>query len=215
MINFKIDNKQFNLPEKWSEITLKEYVKIYSIINKNQFKDEEINADNFEDLKKHRAKERALHNLKVNRLIFKEMTNLDDDIINRTNQDDIIQSLSIMGNFLNSKIEKSKRECFVYKNKTYWFPVLNMEKSSFGDFIEAAQLDMLAEKYDAGKFEVVAEQMAILCREENEIYDEVKVEKKKKLFNNLTMDIVWDFVFFLTEQTNSWKTNFQTYLKKA
>ena len=88
-----------------------------------------------------------------------------------------------------------------------------MTESTFGDFIETAQLDMLTEKNKAGKFGVIAEQMAILCREVGEVYNEQKVLKKSKLFKGLTMDVVWNFVFFLTKQTNIYKKNSRTYLK--
>ena len=125
-------------------------------------------------------------------------------------------TLTLMTNFLNGNVEEmaidegSKRS-FEYNKKTYFYPVAEMRTSTFGDFIEAAQLDMLAEKDEAGKFGVIAEQMAILCRERGEDYDEQKVIKKTKLFENLTMNEVWGFVFFLNKQISTYKKNIQTF----
>lgn len=213
MINLQIENRKFRLPEKWSEITLKEYIKIYQLIKQNEIKAKEIDVNTFDEFKKSPTSFESFENVKLNKLIFKEMSGLDDSIIDRTNEKDILEALRLMGQFLNSKIENTKRESFYYKDKHYWFPEIDMKKSTFGDYIEAAQLDMLNDKLEGGRFEAVAEQMAILCKEEGEVYDEIKIEKKKKIFMNLTMDVVWDFVFFLTKQINHYKTNIQTYLK--
>jgi hypothetical protein len=58
---------------------------------------------------------------------------------------------------------------------------------------------------------VIAEQMAILCREQNELFDEQLVMKKTKMFENLTMEKVWGFIFFLNKQINTYKKNIQTF----
>ena len=88
-----------------------------------------------------------------------------------------------------------------------------MKTSTFGDYIEASQLDLLAEKNKAGRFGVIAEQMAVLCRQRGEVYDEQLVAKKTKMFGELKMDVVWDFLFFLTKQMNILEKHSQTYLK--
>jgi hypothetical protein len=42
--------------------------------------------------------------------------------------------------------------------------------------------------------------MAILCRKIDEKYDDDIIPKKTEKFKNLSMDIIWEFGFFLTLQ---------------
>ena len=52
-----------------------------------------------------------------------------------------------------------------------------------------------------GHYDVLPEQMAILCRRLGEEYDEDEVAKKTEKFKNLKMDIIMEFSFFLTKQS--------------
>tara|TARA_R100001443_G_scaffold111411_1_gene124173 strand:+ start:3794 stop:4495 length:702 start_codon:yes stop_codon:yes gene_type:complete len=219
MINLKIGEHTCNIPEQWNEITLNDYKKIYGHINKNQFKEpEEPPRDQHEiDMLEN---EKRLHSIKLNRKIFSELTGLNEEIINKTHVVEMSNTLSLMSKFLNNDADKVYKETdgkygFKHKDKMYYFPELKMKSSTFGDFIETAQLEMFIKQNDAGKMSVIAEQMAILCREENEEYDEKLVAKKTKLFGNLTMDIVWNFVFFLKKQMNIWRKHIQTFSKTA
>lgn len=219
MINLKIGDKKCKIPNAWDQITLGKYEKIYQIIKDNEFKEPEQENEFMSDEEyKIVEDERALNNVKINQLVFQELTGIDKQTINRCDNKDMQSALLTMSNFLNSDVTKSEyidgeKKSFTYKNKKYFFPVAKMQTSTFGDFIETAQLNMLADKAKAGRFSVIGEQMAILCREDGEEYDEQKVIKKTKLFKNLTMDVVWDFVFFLTTQTNIYKKNTRTFLK--
>ncbi len=219
MINLLVGKTKTNVPNSWNEITLEKYSKIYEIIKENEFQ-EPTHEDGFKTDQELKVIEsqRNLNNLKVNKLVFQELTGLKNEIVNKANADKMSNVLLTMANFLNSNITENEtidgeQKSFKFKNKEYFFPKSKMTESTFGDFIETAQLDMLTEKNKAGKFGVIAEQMAILCREVGEVYDEQKVMKKSKLFKGLTMDVVWNFVFFLTKQTNIYKKNSQTFLK--
>ena len=217
MINLVVGEIECKIPSKWDEITLKEYSKIYSIIKNNEFiepnEDQQLTKDF--DLKELNAS-RNLHNIKVNRKVFSEFTGIDEATINLVDGNEMSETLTLMTNFLNQDVEEMAVEdgvknSFKYKDKQYFFPIAEMKNSTFGDFIEAAQLDMLAEKHESGKFGVIAEQMAILCREQNEVYDEQLVMKKTKMFENLTMEKVWGFIFFLNKQISTYKKNIQTF----
>lgn len=218
MINLKVGEHNCRIPEKWNEIKLKDYATIYSTIVQNTFKEPEdapIEEKQIEILNK----ERQLHNIRTNRKVFAQLTGLDEETINKTDVKQMNETITLMTNFLNKSVgdyeEHGKAFSFNYKNKVYVFPFINMESNTFGDYIETAQLEMVADKQDAQKMSVVAEQMSILCREKGEVYDEQLIEKKKKLFQNLTMDIVWKFVFFLSKQINICNKDFRTYLKTA
>jgi hypothetical protein len=217
MINLVVGEIECKIPSQWSEITLKEYSKIYSIIKNNEFiepnEDQQLTKDF--DLNELNAS-RNLHNIKVNRKVFSEFTGIDEATINLVDGNEMSETLTLMTNFLNQDVEEMAVEdgvknSFKYKDKQYFFPIAEMKNSTFGDFIEAAQLDMLAEKHESGKFGVIAEQMAILCREQNELFDEQLVMKKTKMFENLTMEKVWGFIFFLNKQINTYKKNIQTF----
>ena len=221
MINLKVGYIDCKIPNAWNEISLADYSKLYAIIKENEFV--EPNVDNeFPSDEETNAidSERALHNVKTNRKVFAEMTGIDEQTINRVDGNEMAETLLLMTNFLNSdvdriEVEENTNHSFKFNNKKYFFPIAEMKDSTFGDFIEAAQLDMLAQQNKAGKFGVIAEQMAILCREVGEEYDEKIVMKKTKLFQGLTMNVVWNFVFFLNRQISLFKKNIPTSLKMA
>ena len=87
-----------------------------------------------------------------------------------------------------------------------------MKRNTFGDYIEATQLDATIEMMKHGKFDVLPEQMAILCRKATEEFDDDAIPAKADKFKKLTMDIVWEFSFFLTMQSVKLTRTFQTYL---
>jgi len=218
MINLKVGKHNVKLPECWSEITLKEYSKIYSSIKTNQFiepteedapltKEEQTTLDN----------QRLLHNVKLNRKVFSEFSGISEEVLNNTNSKQVEKVLELMNKFLNQSVDSiSKNEVnnkFKLKGKTYYYPQMYMQNSTFGDFIETAQLDILAEQQKTSRFDHIAEQMAILCREKDEVYNEELVKKKKRLFGELSMETVWGFVFFLTKQINTYTPHIRMYSK--
>ena len=219
MINLSVGEHKCKIPQGWNEINLKDYSKIYEIIQQNVFV-EPTDVDKFKtDLEISALNsERSLHNIKLNRKVFSQFTGIDKQTINQVDGNEMAETLMLMSNFLNSEIQKKAIEpelekSFSLKGKQYFFPIAEMKTSTFGDYIEASQLDLLAEKNKAGRFGVIAEQMAVLCRQRGEVYDEQLVAKKTKMFGELKMDVVWDFLFFLTKQMNILEKHSQTYLK--
>ena len=80
-----------------------------------------------------------------------------------------------------------------------------MKDIAFGEFIETSSLDKTAKLMKNGKFDVIAEQMARLCKradEVNDYLDEDIIKARAEQFEDLPMDIVWEFCFFLFNQTN-------------
>ena len=206
MINLKVGENNCRIPEKWTEVKLKDYEKLYALMVQNEFKEPEEKPTT-EDAIDILEKERALHNVRINRKVFAELTGLSEEIINQTDVKQMNETITLMTNFLNKSSGQYEQNdnafSFKHKGKTYFFPLINMESNTFGDYIETAQLEMIAQKQDAKKMSVVAEQMAILCREKGEVYNEQLVQKKTKMFRELNMDVVWKFIFFF-EQTNKY-----------
>jgi len=94
---------------------------------------------------------------------------------------------------------------FEFRGETYYLPdsrmILGNEKP-FADvtaleFAEVADLEINSRELTAGKYEVAANIVAILCRPEGEVYDEEKALIRAEKFKDLPMDIVWE-VFFYT-----------------
>jgi hypothetical protein len=220
MINLKVGKQDVKLPEKWSEISLKEYAKIYSTIVANKFVEPtEDNAPQTEQEITTLDNQRLLHNVKLNRKVFSEFSGIEESVLNKTDSKQVEKVLEYMNNLLNQSAnvigDGVLNNNFKLKGKTYYYPQMYMQNSSFGDFIETAQLDILAEQQKTSKFDHIAEQMAILCREQNEEYNEDLVKKKTRLFADLNMETVWEFVFFLTKQINTYKKHIQMYSKVA
>lgn len=219
MIELKVGEHDCKIPQSWSEMKLGEWNAIYEIMKQNEFVSPYDNdAVLTDDEKKLVDRQRDLHNIVVNRKVFSKMTGIDEKTIDRVDAKQMSETLNTMTNFLNSEVERKTinadhKHSFTFKGIKYYFPIAEMRESTFGDFIEAAQLDLLSEKNKIGRFGVIAEQMAILCREQNEEYDENKVAKKTRLFKDLTMDVVWDFIFFLNQQISIYKTNTQMFSK--
>ena len=215
MIELQIGENKCSIPNEWNEIDLNTYKDLVRIIYENDFK--EPNDELREQDKEVVDVERQMSNIKLNRKILSYLTKIDESVINKCNILEMNNALKLMTEFLNTQAETKYNNKvkfkFDFKGKTYYFPEMKMHGSTFGDYIESAQLEVLAKKSEGGRMSVVAEQMAVLCREENEKYNEEKVLKKTKIFGKLKMDIVWDFLFFLTKQINTYRKNILTSLK--
>ena len=84
-----------------------------------------------------------------------------------------------------------------------------MEKQTFGQYVEAEQLEINNAKLDKGRIEVMPEQVAILCKKEGEKYiNDDEVDKRAIMFKELDMATVWDVAFFLTRHESLLMTSF-------
>jgi hypothetical protein len=89
-----------------------------------------------------------------------------------------------------------------------------LRTATFGDYIESQQLEMNTKYLENGRFDILPEQMAILCKQVDEEVDLDNIDKKAKKFRKLTMDIVWEFSFFLNKKTISSLGLIKTFLEK-
>tara|TARA_R100001163_G_C5048962_1_gene185930 strand:- start:314 stop:1030 length:717 start_codon:yes stop_codon:yes gene_type:complete len=224
MIYIKIGNdKQVELPNKWSELTIESYAKIISLVRHYEI---HRDIDNDGELTEAQIKKQILNNLKCSREIFAYLTKLTNDEVDKINENQMNTIINTMTELLNSNESLKKNwqqkfdanlfnESFDFKGKTYYFPKVNMQDTTFGDYIETQQLQVAKADIDEGRFGVMAEQMAIMCKQKDVENTDNLIRKKTKLFEKLPMDIVWNFVFFLTMQTNTYTKNLETYLKTA
>ena len=196
MLNIEINNKEYNIPNKWEEMTVDYYCGLYHIIKKYQVTEEEENSEN--DLSKYHA----MQENKMYKELFIYMTGISEEImlnVPMTNVTAVIECL----NEIMEEYKPKGIDYFEFEGDIYYFPMDFLRTGTFGDYIESQQLEMNTQYLKNGRFDILPEQMAILCKQVDEEVDLDNIEEKTKKFRKLTMDIVWEFSFFLNKRTIS------------
>ena len=219
MINITVgENQKFELPNKWNEITIEQYAKMISLIKHYKLHEDETETS------KVNKEQKALDNLRCSQEIFAYLTGMKQSEVARIDFSQMQTLIAEMSTLLQSQdvlkkdIENGtveQTDHFVLKGIKYYFPKMNLEETTFGDYIETQQLNVANAESEAGRFGVMAEQMAILCKEKGVENTPELIKKKTRLFSKLGMDIVWQFIFFLMVQTNTSTKNLALYSKMA
>jgi len=206
MIEIKIEDKSYEIPTEWKDITLRYWCGLYEIINKYSKKDEEGNIIEEEH--------KEVELLKMNRDIFMYLTGLNQSQMNRLDVESVNSTVATFSSLL-SQYEPKGIEKFEFDGDEYLFPKEFLRRNTFGDYIESTHLDSTIEIMKNGRFDVLPEQMAILCRKAGEEYDDDAIPEKTEKFKELSMDYVWEFSFFLTMQSVRLTRTFQMFLGKT
>jgi hypothetical protein len=217
------EKKEVEIPTEWKDMTLNYWCGMTSIIKshfdkatlrKNAINEKQEEIDHTKEYLQFAENQlEDFQNIQLNRDLFAYMTGLDKDSMNLIDIESVNKVISV----LDSLVEEYKPKginSFECKGETYFFPSEFLKQNTYGDYIEATQLDMYIETMKHGKFDVLPEQMAILCRKLGEEYDDEKIEEKTKMFRDLKMDIVWEFGFFLTQQNIKLAKLSSTFLEK-
>jgi len=225
-INIKSQNVERDvvIPVEWKDITVKYWGELSTIIKKHYSSANEQVENNKKDthellnnpLMADLIKDNPLNDsqvLKMNADIFSYITGLTKEETSLVDVSQITQVISLI-NKLTEEYKPKGLSSFEFEGQTYYFPSEFFRKSTYGDFIESTQLDMYIKDMENGRFDVLPEQMAILCRRLDEEYDEEAIPDKSEKFRGLTMDIIWEFSFFLTQQTERLVKLTPTYLGK-
>ena len=194
MLNIEINNKEYNIPNKWEEMTVDYYCGLYHIIKKYQVTEEEENSEN--DLSKYHA----MQENKMYKELFIYMTGISEEImlnVPMTNVTAVIECL----NEIMEEYKPKGIDYFEFEGDIYYFPMDFLRTGTFGDYIESQQLEMNTQYLKNGRFDILPEQMAILCKKVDEEIDFENLDEKTDKFKKLTMDIVWEFSFFLNKRT--------------
>ena len=212
-INIKSQNvdRDVVIPIEWKDITVKYWGELSSIIKKHysdaKQQDEKEESQKHELLKKdvlsdivNNVELTDSQTLKMNSDIFSYITGLSKEETSSVDVASINKVLELI-NKLTEEYKPKGTRSFEFEGETYYFPLEYLRKSTYGDFIESTQLDMYIKDMENGRFDVLPQQMAILCRRLGEEYDDDAIEAKSEKFKSLTMDIIWEFSFFLTLQT--------------
>jgi len=206
MVEIKIQDETYNIPTEWKDITLNWWCGLYTIINKYNKKDEEGNVIE--------AEHTEVELLKMNRDIFIYLTGINEKMMSQLDTDSVTAAVSTVGQLLEEYKPKGI-DRFEFEGETYLFPKEFLKRNTFGDYIESTHLESTIKIMKHGRFDVLPEQMAILCRKGGEEYDDDEIPSKTDKFKELTMDIVWEFSFFLTMQSVKLTRTFQMFLGKT
>jgi hypothetical protein len=197
----------FDIPTDWEDITLEHWSKLSTIIKKHQ-KNSDLRKEShkdkykdFDDVEKILEDVEFFDNIALNKDIFCFLSGLSKDDMKRVDMKQVNKVIDTIG-ALTEDYKPKGLKSFELDGETYYFPSEALRKNTYGDFIESTQLDMTIEHMENGRFDVLPEQMAILCRRIDEEYDDEAIPEKTKKFKKLTMDIVYEFAFFLTIQSN-------------
>ena len=213
MVEIQIENKKYDIPTDWSEITLEYWCGFYSIINKYTKKDEDKEkkgeVSEFDE-----SKLQDFEILKMNVEMFQYMTGISDVMLDTLDVNSMAEAITKVNELL-QEYEPKNVDSFEFEEETYYFPKEFLKRNTFGDYIESSQLDMYTDIMKNGRFDVLPEQMAILCRTATEKYDEDAIDAKAEKFKQLKMDTIWEFAFFLTLQSVKLTRTFRMFLGKT
>ena len=210
-------NKSFEIPEAWHELTLKDYISFVDAVSELQKK-----------LKEDEKEESGLYEIiilyrKEFNDIFQAFTKCEGAIIEKIKAKDLNTLYLYMLEFMKEPKEK-RIESFKFKRRKYYLPKskynyfgneMPMAEATFGEVVEAMQVQELDKAFNENNFKALPYQIAILCKPKDEEYDDQKVRERAKLFEDLTMDIVWQINFFLLTQKISLINNFPQFLKET
>lgn len=214
----------FQVPTEWEEITLRHWGELAYIIKKHQDTSKlkensldsrfEVEGLELGEMDKISATVAFYNEMHLNRDIFCYLSGLDREDMKYVDMEQVTMVINTIG-ILTEEYKPKGIKSFEFEGETYYFPSEFLRKNTYGDFIEATQLDMYIDSMKNGKYDVLPEQMAILCRKADEEYDEDKIEEKAEKFKELTMDIVFEFAFFLTQRTGKLVKHSSMYLEKS
>ena len=206
MVEIKIQDETYNIPTEWKDITLNWWCGLYTIINKYNKRDEEGNVIE----KEHSEVEL----LRMNRDIFIYLTGINEKMMAQLDVESVNSAVETVAQLLQD-YKPQGIDRFEFEEETYFFPKEFLKRNTFGDYIESTHLESTIKIMKHGRFDVLPEQMAILCRKAGEEYDDDVIPSKTDRFKELTMDIVWEFSFFLTMQSVKLTRTFQMFLGKT
>jgi hypothetical protein len=206
MIQIKIQDESYDIPTNWKDMTVRYWCGLYAIINQYNKRDE--NGEIIEE------EHSEVQLLKMNRDIFMYLTGLNQNEMEKLDVDSVNAAITAFSGTLEEYKPKGI-DRFELEEEVYLFPKEFLKRNTFGDYIESTHLESTIEIMKHGRFDVLPEQMAILCRRVDEEYDDDIIPSKTEKFKELTMDIVWEFSFFLTMQSVKLTRTFQMFLGKT
>lgn len=189
MLIIKVNDKEVKVPSKYSEITVKEFTKLWKILQKYDLQQED-------DIVK-----RGIDEMDCTLEIVAHLLDIDLMDIDNIPYDKALEVINVFNNMINEeRLDKDMNEwSFVHNGEAYYFPKLSLEKMTFGEYAEVKQIESILGKDIENRFDFIPQQMAIMCRKHKEEKGSYNMKKRIEEFENLTMDVVMNFAFFLSK----------------
>jgi|TARA_R110000744_G_scaffold2922_6_gene11620 hypothetical protein len=210
---------EFDIPTEWKDMSVSYWAELTGIIYKHQERNK-LKQTHYEekyegegDLEKIIGNIEIVDEVRLNGEIFRFLSGLSKEDMKRVDMKQVTEVINTLG-ILTEEYKPTGARSFEFEDETYYFPSEMLKKNTYGDFIESTQLDMTIDSMKNGRYDILPEQMAILCRRIGEEYDEDLIAEKAEKFKNLKMDSVMEFAFFLTNQSIKLQRAFNTSLEK-
>lgn len=220
MFSFRTNKQKFSVPSKWDEITISLFQKWMRL--QNEMDEYLKEACEVEDVSK-------LSNIEIF-TVYPEyfaktiacFSDADENLIMKCRSNDVWACYELISGELAVLPDDKDERSFDYKGETYYFPESEFDidgaealagKETFGNMVYAFQQEMNIQDLRVGRYEALPRQMAILCRKKDEPFTPELARKRAKEFENLTMDVVWKFIFFLIRQFPKYRGHSRNYLK--
>jgi len=207
---------EFDVPTEWKDMSVSYWAQLTSIIHKHQEKNKLKKTHYKEKYEGEADLDKVLGNIEIvdearlNGDIFAFLSGFSEENMRKVDMNQVTDVVNALG-ILTEEYKPTGARSFEFEDETYYFPSEMLRKNTYGDFIETTQLDATIDNMKNGRYDILPEQMAILCRREGEEYDEDLIEEKAEKFKDLKMDTVMEFAFFLTNQNNKLQRTFSTY----
>tara|TARA_R100001244_G_C5163443_1_gene131199 strand:+ start:1441 stop:2091 length:651 start_codon:yes stop_codon:yes gene_type:complete len=192
MEEFVLNEKEVKIPNCWADVSFKQFMEFSKLIGGFEDKGEVKEGDEVAQW------ERTLDDLKDNTKVLSFWCNLDEQEVSMLDLDMASEVMKTLA-FVSEPYTPIHISSFKIGDEKFILPEELMQKSSFGRYIEAEQLEMQANLLEKGRIEILPRQIAILCKKEGEsekLNDDL-IDKRAKLFEKLDMATIWDVAFFL------------------
>ena len=214
MKTLKLNEKDVKIPENWAEVPFSKFLEFNNL--SKTFKTKEEMEEEYKGDKETKEYKITLDNLKANTKVASFWTGLTEDDISMCNIDSINEMMEDL-NFMTQTYNPININSFKFKDEEYFVPETGMRKSTFGDYIEAEQVEINNKELEDGKLESLPMQTAILCKKKEELgtnLSEDTVMERAELFKGLDMATIWDVGFFLTKHEQRLLSSTLMYLKQ-
>jgi len=210
MIIVKVDEKVIKIPSEYKDISVSRFNELWKVLCKYDT-DSLKNVEGDVDVTKVVEME---HQCTLE--ICSNLLGMSIEDTRRVPFERAVEVVEIFNNMMNRKaIDEETSESwslwgFTFEGEIYYFPKINFESMTFGEFAELQQIRDIYGKEVVNRFEFIPMQMARSCRKHKEGKDDYDLEERSKLFQGIDMETVMKWAFFLTRQASLLSRSTQT-----
>lgn len=225
-----IQDKTYNLKTKWDEITLEDADKLMRLDVPESLKElyEAKTKEDYAELYKGlSSKELIKEHPAFYGEVLHILSDVPMDVINLVGYEDriefytnYVEQIFVDVFYLTGKSYFIKEiQSFTHKGNEYFLPEtlklfgrsIPMYKEKAMPFVEEADIMTSLSNLDGA--DGIAQLCAVMCREKEEDYDELKAIERAELFKDLPMSVVWEVFFYTLKQLNTSLTITNTFFK--